>query len=220
MKSSSFWLLALLAVILMESNWTKAAPSPQTEDMLKTLLELDRMYSAIARPRLGYCCLESAQATLTDWNKVIVAADGLSLLGLGVCPARGAAGVSARYIEDRLGIPLLVRETLRFSFLNGIKHPIEAIKRLRKSTSNPLQGAIFAPRLEERLRDVAIATNDKNTKHNRGIYRNILIHGHPDTGKTMFAKKLTKHSNMVYAILTGGDVAPMGCFLIPHWGTE
>lgn len=70
MKSSSFWLLALLAVILMESNWTKAAPSPQTEDMLKTLLELDRMYSAIARPRyvyflrgcvlmLGYCCLES-----------------------------------------------------------------------------------------------------------------------------------------------------------------
>ncbi|GJQ73917.1 hypothetical protein Trydic_g18851 [Trypoxylus dichotomus] len=53
MRSSSFWWLALLAVIVMENNWTSAAPSPQTEDMLKTLLELDRMYSAIARPRFG-----------------------------------------------------------------------------------------------------------------------------------------------------------------------
>ncbi|KAK9722865.1 ATPase family associated with various cellular activities (AAA) [Popillia japonica] len=149
-----------------------------------------------------------AQAMLTDWNKVIVAAGGFSLLALGVYSARGAAGVSARYIEARLGKPSLVRETSRFSFLDTIKHPIEAIKKLRKSTSDPLQGAIFAPRLEERLRDVAIAT--KNTKHNRGMYRNILMHGPPGTGKTMFAKKLAKHSNMDYAILTGGDVAPMG----------
>ena len=32
----------------------------------------------------------------------------------------------------------------------------------------------------------------------------------PGTGKTMFAKKLAMHSGMDYAIMTGGDVAPMG----------
>ena len=42
------------------------------------------------------------------------------------------------------------------------------------------------------------------------MYRNLLFYGPPGTGKTMFAKKLAMHSDMDYAILTGGDVAPMG----------
>ena len=45
---------------------------------------------------------------------------------------------------------------------------------------------------------------------NNGMYRNLMFHGPPGTGKTMFAKKLAMHSGMDYAILTGGDVAPMG----------
>jgi len=42
------------------------------------------------------------------------------------------------------------------------------------------------PSLEERLRDIAIAT--RHTKGNKGFYRNILFYGPPGTGKTMFAK--------------------------------
>lgn len=70
------------------------------------------------------------------------------------------------------------------------------------------------------------------------MYRNILMYGPPGTGKTLFAKvlnisftfkvlkstsyflvqtileialqKLAVHSGMDYAIMTGGDVAPMG----------
>ena len=36
------------------------------------------------------------------------------------------------------------------------------------------------------------------------------MHGPPGTGKTLFAKKLAKHSGLDYAILTGGDISPLG----------
>ena len=34
--------------------------------------------------------------------------------------------------------------------------------------------------------------------------------GPPGTGKTLFAKGLARHSGLEYAILTGGDIAPLG----------
>lgn len=149
-----------------------------------------------------------AEAMLTDWGKVLTAAGGLSLLALGVYTARGATGVTARYVEARIGKPSLVNETSRFSLLEAFKHPIETLKRFQSKPLDALQGVVLRPKLEERLRDIAIAT--KNTKQNQGLYRNILMHGAPGTGKTMFVKKLAQHSGMDYAIMTGGDVLPMG----------
>ncbi|XP_032672752.1 ATPase family AAA domain-containing protein 3A homolog [Odontomachus brunneus] len=148
-----------------------------------------------------------AKALLGDWDKITAAAAGLSLLAFGVYTAKGTTGVAARYIESRLGKPSLVRETSRFALLDAARHPIQAVKRLKLKQTDALSGVILAPKLEERLRDIAIAT--KNTKRNRGMYRNILMHGPPGTGKTMFAKKLAQHSGMDYAIVTGGDMAPL-----------
>nr|XP_050849958.1 ATPase family AAA domain-containing protein 3A homolog isoform X2 [Vespula vulgaris] len=147
-------------------------------------------------------------ALLQDWDKILAAAGGLSLLAFGVYSAKGSTSIAARYIESRLGKPSLVRETSRFTILDTVKHPIQAVKKFKDKQTDALSGVVLAPKLEERLRDVAIAT--KNTKQNRGMYRNILMHGPPGTGKTMFAKKLAEHSGMDYAIVTGGDLAPLG----------
>lgn len=149
-----------------------------------------------------------ANALLSDWDKTLMAAGGLSLLALGIYSAKGFTGVAAKYVESRLGKPSLVRETSRFSLLESVRHPILTFKELRTKKSSALKDVILPPKLESRLGDVAIAT--LNTKKNRGMYRNILMYGPPGTGKTLFAKKLAMHSGMDYAILTGGDVAPLG----------
>jgi len=148
------------------------------------------------------------QAFLNDWDKVIAAAAGASLLAVGYFSAKRATGVAASYVQARLGKPSLVRDTSRTPLFEVAKHPIKTIKKKMEKPQNALTGIVLAPSLEARLRDVALAT--KNTKLNRGMYRNLLFHGPPGTGKTMFAKKLAMHSNMDYAVMTGGDVAPMG----------
>jgi ATPase family AAA domain-containing protein 3A/B len=38
----------------------------------------------------------------------------------------------------------------------------------------------------------------------------VLLHGPPGTGKTLIARKLAQSSGMDYAIMSGGDVGPLG----------
>ncbi|XP_055016747.1 ATPase family AAA domain containing 3 [Boleophthalmus pectinirostris] len=151
---------------------------------------------------------EGFRAFVSDWDKVTATVAGLTLLAVGVYSARNATAVAGRYIEARLGKPSLVRETSRFTVAEAVKHPVKTAKRLKSKPQDALEGVVLSPSLEERVRDIAIAT--RNTRQNHGLYRNILMYGPPGTGKTLFAKKLAMHSGMDYAIMTGGDVAPMG----------
>ncbi|CAO2590280.1 ATPase family AAA domain-containing protein 3 [Lemmus lemmus] len=152
---------------------------------------------------------EGFRAFVTDWDKVTATVAGLTLLAVGVYSAKNATAVAGRYLEARLGKPSLVRETSRISVLETLRHPIQQVsRRLFSRPQDALEGVILSPSLEARVRDIAIAT--RNTKKNKSLYRNVLMYGPPGTGKTLFAKKLALHSGMDYAIMTGGDVAPMG----------
>ncbi|XP_052819429.1 ATPase family AAA domain-containing protein 3-A-like [Mya arenaria] len=151
---------------------------------------------------------EGFRALISDWDKVTATVAGLTMAAAGIYGSKYGIGVAARYTEARLGKPSLVRETSRITVLETLKHPIQIGKKLFKKNEEVLTGIILKPTLEERLRDIAIAT--RHTKKNSGFYRNLLMYGPPGTGKTMFAKNLARHSGMDYAIMTGGDVAPMG----------
>ena len=53
---------------------------------------------------IGSIVGSGAYALVTDWNKVLMTAGGLSLIALGIYTAKGTTGVTARYVEARLGI--------------------------------------------------------------------------------------------------------------------
>ena len=71
-----------------------------------------------------------------------------------------------------------------------------------------MEGIFFNPILANRLLNIATATY--YTRINKGNYRNLYLFGPPGTGKTLYAKSLAWNSGMDYALLTGGDIVPLG----------
>uniref|UniRef100_A0A915NFJ1 AAA+ ATPase domain-containing protein n=1 Tax=Meloidogyne floridensis TaxID=298350 RepID=A0A915NFJ1_9BILA len=170
------------------------------EERRKTIMEQIRTAGGV----LG----AGFQEFIGDRTKIATAVGGLTLLAIGWYSAKRGTDVVARYVQARLGKPSLIRETSRMTPFEVAKHPYSALKQIFRRGDDPLKGIILSPKLESQLRDVAITTS--NTKRNYGLFRNVLLHGPPGTGKTMFAKSLARHSGLDYAIMTGGDVAPMG----------
>lgn len=149
-------------------------------------------------------------AFVDDKEKLTATVASLTALALGVYTAKTSTGVAGKYIEARLGKPSLVRETSRRTLAQVATNPLPSIKRVLRlqKPHDALEGVVLEPKLDERLRSVAVSTF--NTKKNRAPFRHLLLHGPPGTGKTLFAKALARHSGLEYAILTGGDVAPLG----------
>ncbi|KAG0712108.1 ATPase family AAA domain-containing protein 3-B [Chionoecetes opilio] len=159
--------------------------SEDRETTLKSLAEKrETILSSIKTA--GAALGTGIDAFLSEPAKIQAAVAGLVALTAGYYAAKGSLGIAFRFVEARLAKPSLVRETSRISPFDAIRTPIQTIKKLQKKPEDVLDGVVLHPKVEGRVRDIAIAT--KNTKFNKGMYRNILLHGPPGTGKTLFAR--------------------------------
>ncbi|XVF17911.1 hypothetical protein REPUB_Repub10bG0165500 [Reevesia pubescens] len=150
---------------------------------------------------------------LTDRNKLLMTIGGATALAAGVYTTREGARVTWGYINRILGQPSLIRESsiAKFPWSGMMSQARNRV--LRYSTSAPLgsknglQNVVLHPSLKRRIEHLARAT--ANTKTHQAPFRNMLFYGPPGTGKTLVAREIAQKSGLDYAMMTGGDVAPL-----------
>ncbi|KAA0042413.1 hypothetical protein IC582_025404 [Cucumis melo] len=154
------------------------------------------------------------KAILTDQNKLVVAVGGITALAAGIYTTREGAKVVWSYVDRILGQPSLIRESSRGKYpwsglFSRIKDTVShSDKGSSSKKGNGFGDVILHPSLQKRIEQLANATS--NTKSHQAPFRNMLFYGPPGTGKTMAARELARKSGLDYALMTGGDVAPLG----------
>lgn len=147
------------------------------------------------------------RAILTDQNKLVVAVGGVTALAAGIYTTREGARVIWSYVDRILGQPSLIRESSRGKYpWSGILS--RNLSTLSQHSNNGFGDVVLNPSLQKRIQQLASAT--ANTKLHQAPFRNMLFYGPPGTGKTMAARELARKSGLDYALMTGGDVAPLG----------
>ena len=136
---------------------------------------------------------------LADRERMAMFVGSVTALAAGVYASREGARFGFRQLEKYMGQPSLIRETSRGAFWKS---------KPAAEQTGILGDVVLGEKLQERVQRLAVST--ANTKRHSAPFRNILFHGPPGTGKTMAAKRLARYSGLDYAVMTGGDVAPLG----------
>eukprot|EP00793_Prasinoderma_coloniale_P006793 PRCOL_00001624-RA len=126
---------------------------------------------------------EGVTSVLDDQNRLLALAGGASALALGVYGAREGTRLARTLAERALGQPSLLRDGW-------------------------FKEVVLAPQLSQRM--FAVAQSLAGAQQCGGNLRNVMMYGPPGTGKTLAARELARRCGLEYAIMSGGDVAPLG----------
>ena len=153
--------------------------------------------------------LSSMQSVFEDPEQMKQIVWTLFSLFLAYFISKEAIQVVAKYVSKLLGKPSLLRDTTRGSLLSMFSFfSFESNMSKNGKRDNMFKGIVLCGSL---LRQMEIVANSIICRKQNDLpYRHILFHGMPGTGKTMVAERLAKHCGMDYAIMSGGDVIPLG----------
>lgn len=125
----------------------------------------------------------------------------------GVHLAREMAILLREQLNKRLGRPSLVRSTNRRGMLQQLWRGLLRLLRLRAPHGAEFSDVVLHPKLHQQVMRLAEAT--RSAKQRGMPLQHALFYGPPGTGKTMVAQRFAEYSGLEYAIMSGGDVAPL-----------
>eukprot|EP00400_MALV-I_sp_L67-5_P000205 gene205-653_t len=120
--------------------------------------------------------------------------------------ARELAILLREQLNKRLGRPSLVRQTNRKTMMGDVARFFGRIFGLYR-TGHQFDDVVLNDRLSKQILRLAKAT--QGAKKRGANLLHVMFYGPPGTGKTMTAMRFAEYSGLEYAIMSGGDVAPL-----------
>ena len=136
------------------------------------------------------------------WKCVLMATVAAALV-FSIASAKESISLVFASIRRFLTTPRLIREYGRQRWYQPFGY-----SRCRVSNEDAFQDVVLASRTKDRI--VALAKAAQNARRHDAPFRHVILHGPPGTGKSMVARKLAQCTGMDYAIMSGGDVGPIG----------
>ena len=164
----------------------------------KNIAEKDRLMAVVRES--AEIVLSWIKALYSNPDNLIMGIGSVIVLVTGVFVAKEGAQLTREAISRRLGKPELVRLTSRRLSWNIFS---------RSLSVDPFKDVVLNPKLMGQIKRLAAATRASRRQKNSPLL-NCMFYGEPGTGKTMVAKRFAEFSGLDYAIMSGGDVAPLG----------
>eukprot|EP00929_Paragymnodinium_shiwhaense_P113020 TRINITY_DN81285_c0_g1_i1.p1 TRINITY_DN81285_c0_g1~~TRINITY_DN81285_c0_g1_i1.p1 ORF type:complete len:848 (-),score=272.73 TRINITY_DN81285_c0_g1_i1:223-2766(-) len=142
----------------------------------------------------------SPQSLMTAIGSIVATLAGAYL-------AREMSILLREQLNKRLGRPSLVRSTNRRGTFQELRLWFLRLLRLLPPAGSEFNDVVLHPKLHQQVMRLADAT--ASAKKRKMPLQHIMFYGPPGTGKTMVAQRFAEYSGLEYAIMAGGDVAPL-----------